>query len=105
MTTTLTFLEIIEDNDGVYEFHPLQKCDTRMDGILAAWKSHKDFINTDKGTEFAYGDSMNGREGEFVSSIVNHGLVVTANPDMNYRRIYRLVTIVLSVDTTVAVNA
>ena len=39
-----TILEIMDDNDGEYIFHPITVFDSRSSAISAAWKRYRDFI-------------------------------------------------------------
>ena len=90
---TVTFLEIVEDNDGDYDFYPLEECGSKANAIAVAWRRHREFVESDNGEDFRDEECLNVHEDDFIESISGHGMVVTGNDDMTCRRIYRLITI------------
>jgi hypothetical protein len=100
MESRITFLQIIEDNDGEYDFPTFVDCASVADAIHKAWNTHSNFMSTKEGEDFRGEEALNSDEDEFVKSLATNGVVVTASEDMNCRRIYKLITIKL--DTTVS---
>ena len=100
MESRITFLQIIEDNDGEYDFPTFVDCASVADAIHKAWNAHSNFMSLKSGKDFRGKEALNSNEDEFVESLATDGIVVTANGDMGRRRIYKLITIKL--DTTVS---
>ena len=93
MENRITFLQIVEDNNGVYKFYPIKECSSVAHAIATAWKRHDDFLESENGEDYRGDDCLNVHEDDFVKSISENGMVVTANEDMTCRRIYKLITI------------
>ena len=92
-TNPITFLQRVEDNDGAYNFYPIEECSSMAHAIATAWKRHDNFLESENGEDYRGDDCLNVHEDDFVKSISENGMVVTANEDMTCRRIYKLITI------------
>lgn len=92
-TNPITFLQIIEDNDGEYNFHPIEECFSVADAIVTAWERHDDFLESENGEDYRGDDCLNVHKDDFIKRLAETGMVVTANEDMTCRRIYKLITI------------
>lgn len=95
-----TILEIMDDNDGEYIFHPITVFDSRSSAISAAWKRHSDFIESKGGKDFSDDECLNVHEDDFIKNINENNMVITASEDMNWRRIYRLIQIEVDLGIT-----
>ena len=93
MEIRTTFLQIIEDNDGEYDFPTFVDCASVADAILKAWNTHSNFMSIKEGDDFRGDEALNSNEDEFKESLATNGVVVTASEDMGRRRIYKLITI------------
>lgn len=100
-TNPITFLQIVEDNDGAYNFYPIEECSSMAHAIATAWKRHDDFLESENGEDYRGDDCLNVHEDDFVKSISENGMVVTANEDMTCRRIYKLITIEIRTSVSV----
>jgi len=92
-TNSITFLQIIEDNDGEYNFYPIEECSSVANAIATAWNRHDDFLESENGEDYRGDDCLNVHEDDFVKRLAETGMVITASEDMNRRRIYKLITI------------
>lgn len=97
----IAILQIIEDNDGEYSFLKEEECKP-VAAYNTAWERHSEFLKTEKGMDFSGKDCMNSEPDDFIRCISEYGVAVTANEDMTYRRIYKLIH--LTVDFKFDIN-
>lgn len=99
----IVVLQIIEDNDGEYAFLKAEKC--RPANVYnRAWERHQEFLKTESGEDFNGEDAINSNPYDFIHSLAEFGIVVTANSDITIRRIYKIIrlTVDFKLDVKIA---
>ena len=99
----IVILQIIEDNDGEYTFLKPEECQT-ANIYNKAWERHQEFLETESGEDFNGEDAINSNPDDFIHSLAEFDVVVTANSDITLRRIYKLIrlTVDFKVDVKIA---